>query len=79
MPFVSATSIIASESFFQVLYSLGPLYLLITRRSTGFQLRGTRKALQRDVRELADKHGWTDIIAKSRSQNTSLGDLSKLA
>ena len=74
MPFVSATSIYASESFSQVANSIGPLYLLIMRRSKGNQLRATRKELQADVRKIASDLGWAEIIRKSRSSHSALND-----
>ena len=76
MPFVSATSIYASESFLSVASSIGPLYLLIVNRSTGTRLRATRKQLQADVREIANKLGWAEIIRKSRSAHAALSEYS---
>jgi len=68
MPFVSATSILASESFIDVARSVGPLYMLIFNREAGAQLRADRRRLQRDVRDTAQRLGWTDIIHKSASR-----------
>ena len=76
MPFVSATSIYASESFLSVASAIGPLYLLIVNRSTGTRLRATRKQLQADVREIANKLGWAEIIRKSRSAHAALSEYS---
>mmetsp|Transcript_2766 Transcript_2766/g.8350 ORF Transcript_2766/g.8350 Transcript_2766/m.8350 type:complete len:655 (-) Transcript_2766:53-2017(-) len=78
MPFVSYTSIVASESFLSVFRSIGPLYVLITQRGTGRELRETRRALQTDVRALANKLGWAEIIRKSQSHN-AFGDAGGLA
>ena len=75
MPFVSATSIVASESFSQVAASVGPLYLLIAKRDTGNELRATRKVLQADVRDIAKRLGWAEVIKKCNSSHTSLSGL----
>ncbi|KAK7236289.1 hypothetical protein SO694_00061182 [Aureococcus anophagefferens] len=71
MPFVSATSIYASESFLSVASSIGPLYLLIVNRSTA-RGSGDAEAAQADVREIANKLGWAEIIRKSRSAHAAL-------
>lgn len=68
MPFVSATSIIASESFIDVARSIGPLWMLIFDRTAGAELRQSRIHLQRDVRHVAQELGWHDIIHKSTSR-----------
>lgn len=68
MPFVSGTSIIASESFIDVARSIGPLWILIFDRTAGAELRRSRIQLQRDVRQVAQELGWHDIIHKSTSR-----------
>jgi len=75
MPFVSATSILASENFSRVAASIGPLYLLIAKRDTGNQLRANRKVLQKDVRDIAKQLGWAEIIKKSSSSHASLANM----
>ena len=75
MPFVSATSIIASESALDLARSIGALYYLIFDRRTGAQLRVSRKRLKDDLRKIADDLGWTEIITKSASRaDFSLND-----
>ncbi|KAJ8606503.1 hypothetical protein CTAYLR_005899 [Chrysophaeum taylorii] len=68
MPFVSATSIIASESFWNVARSIGPLWMLVFDRTAGAELRRQRRILQTDVRHLANTLGWNEIIHKSTSR-----------
>ena len=75
MPFVSYTSIIASENAYQVFRSIGPLFMLLTKRQTGVELREMRHILKRDVRELAQKLGWAEIIKKADSHNAGLDEL----
>ena len=75
MPFVSYTSIIASENAYQVFRSIGPLFMLLTKRQTGVELREMRRILKRDVRELAQKLGWAEIIKKADSHNAGLDEL----
>ena len=53
-------------------------YVLITQGGTGRELRETRRALQTDVRALANKLGWAEIIRKSQSHN-AFGDAGGLA
>mmetsp|Transcript_14897 Transcript_14897/g.48607 ORF Transcript_14897/g.48607 Transcript_14897/m.48607 type:complete len:699 (+) Transcript_14897:83-2179(+) len=68
MPFVSATSIIASESAIDLARSIGALYLLIFDRHTGSQLRSHRQRLKTDLKKVGDELGWTEIITKSASR-----------
>ena len=76
MPFVSATSIIASESALDLARSIGALYLLIFDRHTGSQLRTARQRLKDDLRKIADDLGWVEIITKSASRAAfSLDDI----
>ena len=70
MPFVSYTSIIASENAYMVLKSIGPLFMLLTKRQTGLELREMRRLLKRDVRELALKLGWAEIIRNADSHQS---------
>jgi len=70
MPFVSYTSIIASENAYMVLKSIGPLFMLLTKRQTGLELREMRRLLKRDVRDLALKLGWAEIIRNADSHQS---------
>ena len=67
--------IIASENAYQVFRSIGPLFMLLTKRQTGVELREMRRILKRDVRELAQKLGWAEIIKKADSHNAGLDEL----
>jgi len=68
MPFVSATSILASERALETARSLGPLWLLLFNHDQGQQLRRERRQLQADVRQLAHDLGWNEVITKSTSR-----------
>lgn len=68
MPFVSATSIIASESALATARSLGPLWMILVDNDRGLALRRMRRQLQADVRHLAQTLGWDEIITKSTSR-----------
>lgn len=72
MPFISATSILASERAIATARSLGPLWMLLVNNDQNQELRKQRRALQSDVRHLAHDLGWDEIITKS----TSLAELS---